>query len=304
MKNYFQKFSFDSTSDVDLYRLMFFIRAFEEKLLQQFSLGKIFGTTHTSIGQEANAVAIVTSLDRDRDTIWSNHRCHGHFLAYCGNACGLFAEILGKKAGVCGGRGGSQHLAHRNFFSSGIQGGLAAIGVGTALADKSKGAISTVFLGDGTMGQGSVYEALNMASLWKVPILFVVEDNGIAQTTAKHHGVAGEISKRAEAFDIRSASIKSTDVKELLALGREAIDYVRSEGKPFWLHIETTRLEAHSKSDDTRDGSLIAELWKHDCLLKVAPDLAERRVIDSELQAYINEAFVMAEAMENAECEL
>ncbi len=296
MKNYFETFAYDPNCAPDLYRLMVFIRSFEEKLLEQFSQGKIFGTTHTCIGQEANAVAIVTSLDRERDTIWSNHRCHGHFLAYCGNAYRLFAEILAKKEGICGGRGGSQHLAHRNFFSSGIQGGLATIGVGTALGDKFRGAISTVFLGDGTMGEGSIYEALNMASLWLAPVLFVVEDNGIAQTTDKHLGVAGDVGKRAEPFGIRSASIKSTDVKELLKVAREAINYVRREGKPFWLHIETTRLMAHSKSDDTRDASYVAELWEADCLTRFAMLPAERESCNAEVATYINEAFLLAEA--------
>ncbi len=283
--------------------MMVFIRAFEQKLLEQFSLGKIFGTTHTCIGQEANAVAIVTSLNQEKDTIWSNHRCHGHFLAYSGNAYGLFAEILGKRDGICGGRGGSQHLAHQNFFSSGIQGGLAAIGVGTALGDKRKGAITTVFLGDGTMGEGSVYEALNMASLWRAPVLFVVEDNGIAQTTPRYLGVAGDISKRAEPFGIRSLSVRSTDVVDLISVAIEAIEYVRQTGRPFWLHIETTRLVAHSKGDDTRDATFIAELWNEDCLSTVAPLLAERGSIDSAIRAYVNEAFVLAEMGEDAGCE-
>jgi len=201
---------------------------------------------------------------------------------------------------VCGGRGGSQHLAYRNFFSSGIQGGLVTIGVGTALADKRKGAVSVVFLGDGTVGQGSVYEALNMASLWQAPTLFVVEDNGIAQTTDKHLGVAGAIGRRAEPFGIRSASLKSTDVRELMGAARRAIDYVRYEGKPFWLHIETTRLMAHSKSDDTRDSLFVAELWKADCLSRVAPPSLERTAIDAEIKKYINKAFSLAEAGENA----
>lgn len=300
MKNYYKTFSFDPASEQDLYRMMAFIRSFEEKLLEQFSQGKIFGTTHTCIGQEANAVAIITQLHRSIDTVWSNHRCHGHFLAYCGNAYGLFAEILGKKDGVCGGRGGSQHLAHRNFFSSGIQGGLSTIGVGTALGDKRNGAISTVFLGDGTMGEGSVYEALNMASLWQAPLLFVVEDNGIAQTTDKHRGVAGDVGKRAEPFGIRSASLKSTDVKELIGIAREAIGYVRGEGKPFWLHIETTRLMAHSKGDDSRDAAFVSELWKADCLAKVAPAGTERATIDAEIAVYINEVFALAKAGEDA----
>lgn len=299
MKNYYETFAFDSARASDQYRMMVFIRAFEEKLLEQFGQGNIYGTTHTCIGQEANAVAIVTALDRDRDTIWSNHRCHGHFLAYCGNAYGLFAEILGKKDGICGGRGGSQHLAFRNFFSSGIQGGLAPIGVGTAIGDKRKGAISVVFLGDGTMGEGSVYEALNMASLWQAPVLFVVEDNGIAQTTDKYLGVAGEISKRAEPFGIRSLSLKSTDVNELLEVARDSIDYVREMCKPFWLHIETARLMAHSKSDDSRDESLVAKLWESDCVSKVALSIVERASIDAEIATYIDDAFALAVAGEN-----
>lgn len=300
MKNYFETFSFDPSLQADQYRLMVFIRKFEEKLLEQFNQGKIFGTTHTCIGQEADAVAVVTALDSELDTVWSNHRCHGHFLAYCGNAYGLFAEILGKKDGVCGGRGGSQHLAYRNFFSSGIQGGLASIGVGTALADKEKGAVSAVFLGDGTMGEGSVYEALNMASIWGAPILFVIEDNGIAQTTYKQLAVGGDIGKRAEPFGINSASLRSTDVYELSEVSREAINYVRSECKPFWLHIETTRLMAHSKGDDTRPDDFIAELWKEDCLAKVAPSQSLCAEIDAEITAYINEAFLHAEQGEDA----
>lgn len=300
IKNYYERFSFDPANENDLFRFMAFIRIFEEKLLEQFGLGNIFGTTHTCIGQEANAVSIVTSLDREKDTIWSNHRCHGHFLAYSGNAYGLFAEILGKKEGICGGRGGSQHLAYRNFFSSGIQGGLATIGVGTALADRRDGAISTVFLGDGTMGEGSVYEALNMASLWRAPVLFVVEDNGIAQTTDKHLGLAGDICKRAEAFGIRTTSLKSTNINELFGVAREAINYVREYCEPFWLHIETSRLAAHSKGDDTRDPSFVANLEMTDCLSKIALPPTAKASIEAELHTYVNEAFSLAKAGEDA----
>jgi TPP-dependent pyruvate/acetoin dehydrogenase alpha subunit len=286
---------------LDLYRLMFFIRTFEEHLLERFSAGHISGTTHTYIGQEANAVSILTSLNRDIDTVWSNHRCHGHFLAYCGDAYGLFSEILAKKDGVCGGRGGSQHLAYRNFFSSGVQGGLAAIAVGTGLADKARDAISVAFLGDGTMGEGSVYEALNMASLWRSPVLFVVEDNGIAQTTDKQLGIAGNIGKRAAGFDIESCSVKSTNVCELQTIANEAISYVRGEKKPFWLHIETTRLMAHSKGDDTREAATIAHMWKTDCLRQVAPGNERLKAdIDQELTAYVAEALIAAQLGDDA----
>jgi TPP-dependent pyruvate/acetoin dehydrogenase alpha subunit len=150
------------------------------------------------------------------------------------------------------------------------------------------------------MGEGSVYEALNMASLWQAPVLFVVEDNGIAQTTDKCISVAGDVAKRAEPFNIRSASLKSTDVNELLWIAREAVNYVRCEGKPFWLHIETTRLMAHSKSDDTRDAASVAELWKFDCLARVAPPPAELQSIEIEITAYVNEAFELAKMGEDA----
>ena len=134
------------------FKQMTLIRTLESDLLGMFSQGLLGGTTHTSIGQEANAVGVVDALDRDCDTIWSNHRCHGHFIAYSGEIVGLLAEIMGRTDGVSGGRGGSQHLCFRNFRSNGIQGGIAPVAVGTAMARRESGAITTVFLGDGTMG--------------------------------------------------------------------------------------------------------------------------------------------------------
>lgn len=283
------------------YMTMSFIRQFELRLLDMFGKGLLAGTTHTCIGQEANAVAIIAAIDKEIDTIWSNHRCHGHFLAYCGDAFRLFAEILGRESGVCGGRGGSQHLAHRNFFSSGIQGGLVPLAVGTAYADRDSGAITTVFLGDGTMGEGTVYEGLNLAALWQSPVLFVVEDNGIAQTTPRQMGVAGSIAARAEPFGICFRSIVSTDLEVLAPIAREAVDYVRSERKPFWLHIETVRLQAHSKSDDTRPESELRELRGRDCLDLIKQRVgAQAEVLDDVVRTYLDQclqaALVSAEA--------
>ena len=287
----------DRASD---YMMMSLIRQFESRLLDLFSQGHLSGTTHTCIGQEANAIAMMSAIDKQIDTIWSNHRCHGHFLAYGGDAGRLFAEILGRVGGVCGGRGGSQHLAWRNFFSSGIQGGLVPLGVGTAYADRDRGAITAVFLGDGTMGEGYVYEGLNLASLWNCPVLFVVEDNGIAQTTPRERGVAGRIADRASPFGIASASLRSVDVDELKAAARTAVDYVRGERRPYWLHIETVRLRAHSKSDDTRSDEELAVLRRSDCLDLLRAKLgAETGLLDSEISAYLDMAF--AAAMEGAE---
>lgn len=277
------------------YMIMNMIRQFESRLLDLFSKGHLSGTTHTCIGQEANAIAIMNNIDRGTDTIWSNHRCHGHFLAYCTDAYRLFAEILGRATGVCGGRGGSQHLAWRNFYSSGIQGGLVPLAVGTAFADRDAGAITVVFLGDGTMGEGYVYEGLNLASLWNCPVLFVVEDNGIAQTTPKGVGVAGDIAMRAAAFGVENRSIVSTDLTELDQCVKEAVAFVRERGRPFLLHIETVRLRAHSKGDDTRSEAELALLQQRDCLdiarARVAIDTA---VLDAQVEQYLDTCFQQA----------
>src|ERR1700739_2725076 len=159
-----------------LYTQALTIRGVEQTLLNLFTQGKLFGTVHTCIGQEFSGIAIAEAL-RPGDLIFSNHRCHGHFLARTGNVEGLIAEIMGKQSGVCGGRGGSQHLCASGFFSNGVQGGIMPVAAGTALAQKldaltpcpsSEGRgerrITVVFIGDGTLGEGAVYEALNVAS--------------------------------------------------------------------------------------------------------------------------------------------
>ena len=145
------------------------------------------------------------------DIVFSNHRCHGHFLAYGGDPRALFAELMGKASGVCGGRGGSQHLQWRNFYSNGVQGGIVPVATGMALAEKRKGsrAVTVAFLGDGTLGEGVVYEALNMAALWKAPILYVVENNRIAQTTPIEQAVAGSLPARFQAFGIPAHELDS-----------------------------------------------------------------------------------------------
>ncbi|MDH3661296.1 MAG: thiamine pyrophosphate-dependent dehydrogenase E1 component subunit alpha [Alphaproteobacteria bacterium] len=279
------------------YWQMAVIRELEDTLLRLFQENQLFGTTHTSIGQEANAVALMNAIDRERDTVWSNHRCHGHFIAYCGQVVPLLAEILGRTGGVCGGRGGSQHLCYARFHSSGIQGGLVPLGVGTALADRDAGAISVVMLGDGTMGEGVVYEGLNLASLWSLPVLFVVEDNGIAQTTPKALGVSGSIRARAEPFGIRTFGAAETDVFCLHELANEAVDYVRNEQKPAWLHLESIRLGPHSKGDDTRSESELSALRARDPLTVVADQVGDSEGLLGEARGFVAEALSKAQGM-------
>ncbi|MCJ7536310.1 MAG: thiamine pyrophosphate-dependent dehydrogenase E1 component subunit alpha [Anaerolineales bacterium] len=259
----------DSNQDSNIkfenfYRSMLRIRHFEEKVLDEFSSGYFGGTTHTYIGQEANAVGVLEDLESD-DIVVSNHRSHGHFLAYGGEMHALFAELMGKTSGVCGGRGGSQHLHWKNFYSNGVLGGTAPIATGIALAEKLKrrNTITILFLGDGALGEGILYESLNMASLWSAPILFVVENNHIAQTTPIELNLAGDIAKRFDSFGIETRVIDTSDVVQIHTLASQVISDVKLKSIPQALIINTQRFGPHSKGDDTRSEKYILDLKKH-----------------------------------------
>jgi TPP-dependent pyruvate/acetoin dehydrogenase alpha subunit len=248
-------------SNEALYRAMYHIRRFEETVLENFPKGVFYGTTHTYLGQEANAVGVLSHLG-ENDIVFSNHRCHGHFLAYGGDMRGLFAELMGKATGVSGGRGGSQHIHWKNFYSNGVLGSTVPASAGAALAEKFKGsdAVTVAFIGDGTLGEGVVYETLNMASLWGAPVLFVVENNRIAQTTPVEIALAGNIRARFEAFDITTGELDTSDVCEILAAAGELLSAVRDEKKPHALVLHTHRFGPHSKGDDTRDEKALAKI--------------------------------------------
>ena len=247
---------------------MFFIRRFEESLLDLFAQGKLDGTTHTYIGQEANAVGIIDHLEPERDVVFSNHRCHGHYLAFTDDAFGLLCEVMGKAPGVCGGKGGSQHLCKGNFYSNGVLGSIVPVATGIALAEKQKGAgaVSTVFLGDGTLGEGVTYESLNIASLWELPVLFVVENNHYAQSTPVELELAGSIPARAAAFGVETAELATTDVEEIHEAAGRAVAHIRETGEPFFLVLDTYRFSPHSKGDDNRDPAEIEERRTRDPL--------------------------------------
>lgn len=241
-------------SPQEYYRRMLLIRTFEERLLDLFSRGELTGTTHCYIGQEAIAVGVTAQL-LPEDIVFSNHRCHGHYLARTGNAAGLFAEIMGKPGGICGGKGGSQHLCDENFYTNGVQGSFVPISVGMALAEKRKnsGGIVVAFIGDGTLGEGAVYEALNMASLFKAPLLVVVENNQYAQTTSIKDNLAGSITARFEAFGITALETFSQDILEVSSMAEKVVSQVRKAQQPMALVCHTYRYCAHSKGDDFRD---------------------------------------------------
>lgn len=283
-----------------LYRGLYAIRRFEETVLDAFPKGAFYGTTHTYLGQEANAVGVLAHL-HPGDIVFSNHRCHGHFIAYGGDLRALFAELMGKATGVCGGLGGSQHLHWRDFYSNGVLGSTAPIAVGAALAEKSKGtpAVTVIFLGDGALGEGVVYESLNIASLWRAPILFVVENNHIAQTTPTELALAGDILARFTAFDIPARQLDSSDVEEISAAAADEFSALRSEPGPRALVLHTARFGPHSKGDDTRDEAYLADLRaRRDPLSIQATRLpaVERAAIEGELDAQVAAAFAQAEA--------
>jgi 2-oxoisovalerate dehydrogenase E1 component len=245
------------------------IREVEQTLLDLYADGKLFGTVHTCIGQELTGVAVARAL-RQGDLIFSNHRCHGHFLARTGNVDGLIAEIMGKQSGVCGGRGGSQHLCDRDqgFFSNGIQGGIAPVAAGLAMSLQFGGTenIAVVFLGDGTLGEGTVYETFNIASKWNLPLLVVLENNYYAQSTSQEQTLAGDIAARAAAFGIPTCHGLIWEPDRLLELANDCVAQVRRERRPVFFQVDTYRLMAHSKGDDDRDREEVNAFWKRDPL--------------------------------------
>jgi TPP-dependent pyruvate/acetoin dehydrogenase alpha subunit len=274
------------------------IRRFEETVLAEFSRGVFYGTTHTYIGQEANAVGVLRHV-RAADVVVSNHRGHGHFLAYGGDPHALFAELMGKSTGVCGGRGGSQHLQWRNFYSNGILGGTLPLATGMALAEKrlGTGGLAVVFLGDGALGEGVVYESFNFASLWGAPVLYVLENNHIAQTTPTELALAGSIPARFAAFGIPCSELDTSDVLEVAAAAGELMDTLRASQHPHALVLNTARFGPHSKGDDTRPPEQVARLrQERDPLLihgtRLDPD--QRLAIDTEIESIVTHAFQLA----------
>jgi len=261
------------------YAQMVLIRRVEESLLALFEQGLLTGTVHTSLGQEACAVGVVNALDKSRDVLFSNHRAHGHFLAYCDDVEGLIAEILGHPTGICRGIGGTQHLHKDNMYTNGIQGGIVPNAVGAAFAEKlqGSGAITVVFMGDGTMGQGVVYESFNIAARQSLPILFVLEDNQFAQTTPKALVHAGTLSSRANSFNIPTEQVDGNDVMAIYHTTQQIVNQVRQQPAPFFLVLNTYRLGPHSKGDDTRDRAEIDAHRQNDPLRRLAQTLSDDR---------------------------
>ncbi|HVU65349.1 MAG TPA: thiamine pyrophosphate-dependent enzyme, partial [Phycisphaerales bacterium] len=282
------------------------IRLVEQRLLRLFSEGKLFGTVHTCIGQEFVGVSVSRCLN-DADTVFSNHRGHGHFLSYRRNILGMLGEVMGKSVGVCGGRGGSQHLQQDGFYSNGIQGGIAPVTVGMGFASKLRktGGVSVVYIGDGTLGQGALYESLNIASKWELPVLFVNENNLFAQSTSQTQTLAGDINARAAAFGIRTYHSSTWDWPQLFESMRACVEEIRRTGKPAWHRVDTFRLMAHSKGDDNRPEEYVAPYREKDpinVMLKEHGDSPRWKALIAEIEREIEEAVKAADAAPWGDC--
>jgi pyruvate dehydrogenase E1 component alpha subunit len=239
-----------------LYRDMMLIRRFEERAGQLYGMGLIGGFCHLYIGQEA-VVTGMMSVGTEGDSIIASYRCHGHMLACDMDPKGVMAELTGRAAGYSKGKGGSMHMfsKERNFFGGhGIVGAQVPIATGLGFAHKHKkdGRIAVCYLGDGAVNQGQVYESLNMAALWKLPVLYVIENNKYAMGTSQQRASAGELHDRGEGYGIPGLAVDGMDVLAVREAAAKALAYVRSGKGPMILEMMTYRYRGHSMSDPAK----------------------------------------------------
>ena len=241
-------------TQLELHRMMMLIRLFEEALEEMFSRGLLHGTMHLSIGQEATAAGACLALDK-KDLITSTHRGHGHCLGKGADPYKMFAELLGREDGYCRGRGGSMHIAdlsNGNLGANGIVAGSLTISVGAALSFQlqKKENIVLCFFGDGAVNEGSFHEALNLASLWNLPVLFLCENNQYGMSMASEKAVAGEsIASRGNSYGIESFQIDGNDVEAVYESVSTFKDEILSNKRPKFIEAVTYRYRGHSKSD-------------------------------------------------------
>ncbi len=282
-----------------MYEQMLMIRVFEEHVNELYRGAKMPGLAHLYSGEEAVAVGVCAALRRD-DYITSTHRGHGHCLAKGAAVDRMFAELLGKEAGYCRGKGGSMHIADQesgNLGANAIVGGSTGIATGAALSAKMRGSgqVAVCFFGDGALGQGLLYEVMNMAALWCLPVVYVCEDNLYGEYTHHSEMAAGEMTARAAAFGIHTAEVDGQDVRAVYAAAQELVERARAGAGPAFLLCHTYRYYGHhvgdvdrayyrSKDEEeewhtNRDPLLILSRWL------VAEGLAEARQLEEIEQA-------------------
>ncbi len=246
----------DLEQSLQMYQQMAKIRAFEEQVNELYQSAQMPGLAHLYIGEEAVAVGVCEALRRD-DYITSTHRGHGHCLAKGARVDRMFAELLGKQAGYCRGKGGSMHIADPdsgNLGANAIVGGSAGIATGAALSAKMRGTDQVVacFFGEGALGQGLLYEVMNMASLWKLPVIYVCENNLYNEYTHYRETTAGELTARAQAFDIYAETIDGQDVQLVYTTMQRLVERARRGEGPAFLECQTYRYYGHHVGDINR----------------------------------------------------
>jgi len=231
------------------------IREFEDAVHDEFSAGSIPGFVHLYAGEEASGVGVCMHLD-DRDAIASTHRGHGHCIAKGCDEQAMMAEIFGKKDGLCGGKGGSMHIADLSkgmLGANGIVGGGPPLICGAALAAKTNktGGVAIAFVGDGGSNQGTTFESYNLAKVWNLPAIFIVEDNGYAESTASKWSVGGSQVGRGSGFGLPSTEVDGSDFFAVYDAAREVIERARSGGGPSLIHMKVMRYYGHFEGDAT-----------------------------------------------------
>ena len=300
----------DNQTLIELYTTMLTIRRFEERVVTEFYAGNIFGFIHSYIGQEAIATGVCRHLT-PQDRIVSHHRGHGHCIAKGADMKKMMAEIHGKKTGYCKGKGGSMHIAD---FSIGMLGADGIVGAGLPIATgaataaqlEGDGHIAAVFFGDGACQEGEFHEALNLAAIWKLPLLFVCENNHYGvNTPASYALAAGEIVRMPHAYHIASKQVHGNDVLAVYEAAKEAVELLRSGQGPYFLECETYRWHKHYLSEELEDlrppeeleawaqrcpvTAFEAKLLRNDVLTRA--DVAR---IDEEVMAQVEEAHQFA----------
>ncbi|MBU6958890.1 thiamine pyrophosphate-dependent dehydrogenase E1 component subunit alpha [Pseudomonas sp. CVAP len=294
------------------YQVMRTIRVFEERLHVEFATGEIPGFVHLYAGEEASAAGVMAHLGDD-DCIASNHRGHGHCIAKGVDVDGMMAEIYGKKTGVCQGKGGSMHIADFEkgmLGANGIVGAGAPLVVGAALAAKLKGtdSVAVVFFGDGGSNEGAVFEAMNMASVWNLPCLFIAENNGYAEATASNWSVACDhIADRAAGFGMPGVTVDGFDFFAVHEAAGAAVERARAGEGPSLIEVKLTRYYGHFEGDAQtyRAPDEVKHFREHnDCLMQfreriIRAGQAQARQldqIDSEVELLIENAVLKAKS--------
>lgn len=243
---------------LEFYRQMVLIRRFEEKAGQLYGLGLIGGFCHLYIGQEAVAVGIQSALQPGKDSVITGYRDHGHMLAYGIDPNVIMAELTGREAGISRGKGGSMHMfsvEHKFYGGHGIVGAQVSLGAGLGFAHKynNDGGVCVAYFGDGAANQGQVYELFNMAELWKLPIIFVIENNQYAMGTSVNRSSAeDQLYRRGESFRIPGIQVNGMDVLAVRGATEEALKWVQGGNGPILLEMKTYRYRGHSMSDPAK----------------------------------------------------